>query len=244
MEQKLIKEVRALHLAKRRKEAGMFIAEGIKTCQTMLSTGKFKPVYIFSAHTLSHLELGLKTDATIKVSAKEMSQISQLKQPSDILVVFSIPNTPITTMKSDDKIIYLDNVQDPGNVGTIIRLADWFGIEAVVRSFDSADFYNPKVVQAAMGSLAKVNLYEAELSEIVGEKIVYGTYMEGTSIFETQFIDNAILVLGSEGHGISEKNAKYIQEKITIYGASNKIAESLNVSVAAGIICAQWLRTS
>lgn len=178
------------------------------------------------------------------ISPREMEQISLLKTPSDILLLLDKKEDDVKVLLNDEiGIVYLDGVQDPGNVGTIIRLADWFGLDAVVRSEDSADFFNPKVVQATMGSMVNVLLATMPLQTLKSKgKPVYGTFMDGDDVRGTTIPKGAILVMGSEGHGISKQNEPLIDYKLTIPGAEGKIAESLNVAIAAGIICAGWRR--
>ncbi|MEZ4910870.1 MAG: RNA methyltransferase [Saprospiraceae bacterium] len=226
-------------MAKDRKELKLFIAEGEKACMTMLRKSSFDPVLICITHQFKYPSALENLPLSI-ISAKDMSRISQLKTPSDILVVFRMPSNRIESLQGNGRIIYLDNVQDPGNVGTIIRIADWFGIPTIVRSSDSADFFNPKVVQATMGSLANVSLYDGELQSISYGRIVYGAFMDGIQLRSVEWNENSVLVLGSEGRGISPANYPLIQNKIAIPGVSSRLADSLNVSVAAGIICAEW----
>ncbi|MBK7632930.1 MAG: RNA methyltransferase [Saprospiraceae bacterium] len=176
------------------------------------------------------------------ISTKEMEQISTLKTPSDIFLLLDKREDDTNILLNDHiSAIYLDGVQDPGNVGTIIRTADWFGIDMIIRSEESADFFNPKVVQASMGSMANLLLTTADYKKISSfKRPMYGTYIEGKDLQTTVIEEFAILVMGSEGKGISAEMDNWIQHKITIGGAKNKLAESLNVSVAAGIICAHW----
>lgn len=228
-----------LHLPKGRKEHQLFIAEGEKTCLAMLRADRFEPVQIFITHDY-HYEGMLFHNLITTISAKDMSRLSQLKTPSGILVVFKMHTKPIVALATNEKILYLDNVQDPGNVGTIIRIADWFGIGSLVRSADSADFYNPKVVQAAMGSLSNVSLFDGDLESISKGRIVYGTFMDGSPLKSVEWHQNGVLVLGSEGRGISPHNLSMIHQKVAIPGVASRLADSLNVSVAAGIICAEW----
>ncbi|HMU04863.1 MAG TPA: RNA methyltransferase, partial [Saprospiraceae bacterium] len=182
------------------------------------------------------------SDIVTIVHQKDMEQMSALKTSSSILMLLQKSEEDISLMNIDTKsAIYLDGVQDPGNVGTIIRIADWFGVELVIRSADSADFFNPKVVQATMGSLVNVALATASLPELLTyNRVIYGTFMHGQNLSETIIKNNGILVMGSEGKGIQPENEPLINEKITIPGAKSKIAESLNVSIAAGIICSIW----
>lgn len=240
-----LKEVKSLHLPKFRQIYNKFIAEGGKVCTELINSNKFRPDSIFiteNSHQKYYKITSNHKNIIEIISDKEMSIISNLKTHSDILVVFHKNETDISDfIISKSSAIYLDSVQDPGNVGTIIRLADWFGIKTVIRSSETADFFNPKVVQATMGSLANVELFNAELSDLKGcNGSIIGTLMEGESVVEFQFPDQAIIVLGSEGSGISEQNVSMLTHKITIPGSEEKLAESLNVATACSIICALW----
>lgn len=240
-----IKEIKSLQQPKYRQMYNKFVAEGDKACLEFIKSKKYRislAVYTdraFIAHQISSM---LPAEVVFQVSQKEMEQMSLLKTPSDVLLVMErMEDSPALIAARKARIIYLDGVQDPGNVGTIIRIADWFGIDAVVRSVDSADFFNPKVVQSTMGSMNNVVLFTSSLSEsFCQNRHIAGTYMEGTPVHETSLTKNTILVLGSEGRGISESAARFIQERISIPGAADRVAESLNVAVASGILCAAW----
>jgi len=239
-----IKDIKALQMPKFRQIYNKFVAEGDKVCIEFLKSSKYEVenIYItFESQNKYHIPKTHLSKLEI-ISAKEMEQISRLKTPSDIVLVLDQREEDLLLMSQPNtSAIYLDGVQDPGNVGTIIRLADWFGISAVIRSVDSADFFNPKVVQASMGSMSNVALIQAELSALQHlKKEIVGTFLEGTSVFATSIPADAILVLGSEGKGIRPENITHITQKISIPGAKNKVAESLNVSVAAGIIAGVW----
>lgn len=240
-----IKDIKALHLSKFRQIYNKFIAEGDKVCIELIKNTKYNinQVFITQGYEGKYSKYLKDTTAEIEIiTPKEMEQISLLKTPSDIFLLLEIKEDNTNDLlKPESSVIYLDGVQDPGNVGTIIRIADWFGIDAVVRSEDSADFFNPKVVQASMGSMVNVKLVTSDLQQtITKEKSVYGTFMNGISIKDVEIPKGSILVMGSEGRGISPQNEKLINHKITILGSSNKIAESLNVAVATSIICAAW----
>lgn len=240
-----IKDIKALHLSKFRQIYNKFIAEGDKVCIELIKNTKYNinQVFITQGYEGKYSKYLKDTTAEIEIiTPKEMEQISLLKTPSDIFLLLEIKEDNTNDLlKPESSVIYLDGVQDPGNVGTIIRIADWFGIDAVVRSEDSADFFNPKVVQASMGSMVNVKLVTSDLQQtITKEKSVYGTFMNGISIKNVEIPKGSILVMGSEGRGISPQNEKLINHKITILGSSNKIAESLNVAVATSIICAGW----
>lgn len=222
-----------------------FVAEGDKACVEFIKSKKYRiSLAAFTegaaiAHQISSM---LPAEVIFQVSQKEMEQMTLLKTPSDVLLVMEkMEDSPVLIEEQKARIIYLDGVQDPGNVGTIIRIADWFGIDAVVRSAESADFFNPKVVQATMGSMNNVVLFTSVLSDsLCRNRHVAGTYMEGIPVQQASLSDNTVLVLGSEGRGISESAAPYIQERISIPGAPDRVADSLNVAIATGILCAAW----
>lgn len=240
-----IKEVRSLHLQKYRQIYNKFIVEGGKACIEFIKNEKFiiKDIFIteISFEKYDQIKEIKKYNVTV-ITIKEMEQISSLMSVSDILIVALKAEDSIDVLQIPEKnAIYLDNVQDPGNVGTIIRIADWFGVDVVVRSPESADFFNPKVVQATMGSMTNVALVTATLPKLTKfNRKIYGTYMNGTPISNISIPDNAIIVMGNEGKGISSENEPLINNKISIQGAQNRIAESLNVAIATGIICSHW----
>jgi TrmH family RNA methyltransferase len=240
-----IKDIRALHLPKFRQSYNKFIAEGDKVCIELLKRPKYNIEKAFICTSAVDKYLYITEEMTVEifpVSVKEMEQLSAFKTPSDILLL-------VEKKEDDDKIllnshtsaIYLDGLQDPGNVGTIIRIADWFGIDAVIRSTGCVDFFNPKVIQASMGSIVNVSLCTMEAAELprFGKEIM-GTFMHGENIFAADLPDDAIMVLGSEGQGISPSVEKMIRKRIAIPGSEDKVAESLNVAVAAGIMCGVW----
>jgi TrmH family RNA methyltransferase len=171
-----------------------------------------------------------------KISEKEFSQISALKNPNGYLGVFKIPKQAALDFK--DWVVVLDGLQDPGNLGTIIRLCDWFGIKQILCSPDTVDVYNPKVVQASMGSLTRVSVYYEPIIPLInGLKVpIYGTFMEGTSIQKIAFKTAGIIVFGNEGNGISTELSKHITDKVTIQAHASSAAESLNVANAAAIV--------
>lgn len=241
-----IKQVKSLHTTKFRHSLGRFIVEGEKTSVEFLKANKYlvEEVFVLKNRLYKYQPLltGFNLENLYEVSSQNMDAISCLTNPSDILLVCCSAEDNFTSNESLlHKIIYLDGVQDPGNVGTIIRLADWFGVDGVVRSSNSADFFNPKVVQASMGSLNNVLLCTKELRDLLYLNLpVFGTFMNGADYKSISDNKAGILVLGSEGRGISEDNLQYVTDKITVQGSAQRIADSLNVSVAAGIICAAW----
>ncbi|CAM2995168.1 RNA methyltransferase [Chryseobacterium flavum] len=214
----------------------MFLVEGNKIiCELFNSDIKIKEIYSTDPQKLG------RTDIPVThISENELKKISFLKNPKDsVAVCYLVPEE-----KAGDKDIQLvlDGIQDPGNLGTIIRLADWFGIEQIICSEDTVDFYNPKVIQATMGSFIRVNTVYTNLIEYLSEtkNINIGTDMEGESIYTFQRPEKINLILGNEGNGMRPETEKLLQKSISIprFGKSRS-TESLNVSMAAGIILGQ-----
>jgi TrmH family RNA methyltransferase len=169
-----------------------------------------------------------------------MQRISTLKNHNGILAILRIPKN--NEFETNGRVICLDNIQDPGNLGTIIRIADWFGIEHIIASNQTADCYNPKTIQATMGSIFRVSITYKNLSEFLQEikTPIYGAVMDGTSIQEVTMEAEGVLVIGNEGKGISDEVMPYLSHRISIPRIGG--AESLNAGVACGILAAKWNR--
>jgi len=243
-----IKLINSLSMKKFRKKERLFFCEGIKIFETLLNSE-------FNIHTVFGTNKFAEEFATeieklnfVQVSDKELRKISSLSTPQDVLAMVETPEKNISTINfSEELALILDKIQDPGNLGTIVRIADWFGIKNIVCSTDSVDIYNPKSIQATMGSVFSVNIFFTNLSEFfenVDEKIpIYGTFMNGENIYNKKLSKNGLIVLGNEANGISSDIEKHITEKISIPSFNeNKSAESLNVSVATAIICSEFKR--
>jgi len=202
-----------------------------------LPNTNFRIREIFSVHPES---LDFTDEKITKISETELKKISFLQHPKDSVAVCEIRENIF--LENIPRQIVLDGIQDPGNMGTIIRLADWFGIEQIVCSNDTADLYNPKVIQASMGSFTRVNIVYKNLEEFLKEtdNENLGTDMDGEDIFQYHFPEKFNLILGNEGNGMRAETEKLLHQKITIprFG-KQKITESLNVSMAAGIILGQ-----
>ncbi|REC66821.1 RNA methyltransferase [Chryseobacterium flavum] len=231
-----IKILQSLDKKKFRQKYNLFLVEGNKIiCELFNSDIKIKEIYSTDPQKLG------RTDIPVThISENELKKISFLKNPKDsVAVCYLVPEE-----KAGDKDIQLvlDGIQDPGNLGTIIRLADWFGIEQIICSEDTVDFYNPKVIQATMGSFIRVNTVYTNLIEYLSEtkNINIGTDMEGESIYTFQRPEKINLILGNEGNGMRPETEKLLQKSISIprFGKSRS-TESLNVSMAAGIILGQ-----
>ncbi len=254
-----IKFVKSLELKKNRKREGLFVAEGPKVVGDLLRAG-FLPQSIFTTAELTNIQQnGIEvkniSSVTQSITEEELRKISFLQHPQQVLTVFQIPseNTPSKSAFSTQKLSFanhlslaLDGVQDPGNVGTIIRIADWFGIETIYCSLDTADVYSPKVVQATMGSLAHVQIIYCDLVELLSKADcpVYGTLLDGEDIYSQNLTPNGIIVMGNEGNGISESVRPLVTNRLLIpnFHKNAETAESLNVAIATAITCSEFKR--
>jgi len=238
-----VKHLKSLHLAKFRNESGMFIAEGPKLVAE-LSGSNFQTLSIYHTPEWNpELAIGLTGDVVL-ISERELQQISMLKTPNSVFAVVKIPNESLDhSVVMNGLSLLLDDIHDPGNLGTIIRIADWFGVHQIICSPDCVEVYNPKVVQSSMGSVFRVRVCYQEPTAFLqqySEKLpVYGAYLEGESVFTAPLDRKGIIVIGSESHGIRKEIAPYITQRIWIppFGAEGSAhAESLNASVACGIV--------
>ncbi|WP_407431024.1 TrmH family RNA methyltransferase [Arcticibacter sp.] len=236
--------VNALHLKKNRKDQGLFLVEGIKSISEFINS-KYQVDSIYcsgsSLKKFNDLSPSIKLH---EISEPELKKISTLNTPQDALAIIRIPEkTPIRSESFLDKYtLILDGIQDPGNLGTIIRTADWFGFSQIVCSEDTVEAFNPKVVQASMGSLSRMAVHYVNLPSFIQELQlpVYGALLEGESVYTAKFDRPGLIVLGNEGKGISNGVIELITDTITIPKFGN--AESLNVAVSASIICSEIKR--
>ena len=235
-----IKFIRSLHRKKERIQHQMFIVEGEKPVHELLLSGI--PINSINYSDASYLNKPEFNGELI--SSKEMGMISTMKSPPGILAVCDYLQWK-TQDFTTGKYIVLDRINDPGNLGTIVRIADWFDIDAIICSSDSVDLYNPKTIQASMGSLFRVPVFYFDLHQFISKfdnKItVIGADMEGTSLQEFNFPEHGFLLLGSESHGIDPKLNSVVTEKVTIIKSGN--AESLNVAVATGILVNKFVNS-
>ncbi len=247
LSKKKIKLFNSLKLRKYRKKHRLFLAEGEKIVSDLLAS-KLNAEYLIIEES-SNFKVSNKDAAIIRTDIPGIRSISGLKNPSSIIGIFDIPRNEFRLSDINNKIsLFCDGIQDPGNFGTIIRTADWFGIENIICSPDTVDAYNPKVVQATMGAIAGVNIHYSEVenffTQVSGNIQVYGTFLEGENIYQSNLSESAIIVIGNEGKGIKTEVKKYIDKKIYIpFSADGKrISESLNASVATGIVCSEFVR--
>ncbi|HTA62076.1 MAG TPA: RNA methyltransferase [Bacteroidia bacterium] len=243
-----IKNISALHQKKFRKELGLFIAEGPKVVDEFLHSDlKVTEIYgLESWVTKNLLLLKKETCPYFVVTEAELARLSTLQAPNEVLAVLKQPlysEKEINTKA--DLFLYLDGVSDPGNMGTIIRMADWFGIKQIFCSDTCADVFNPKVVQSTMGSLARVKMLTKELSEtrtLLNITEVYGATLGGENLYTSKLPKKCMLVIGSESHGISANNIKLLSKQISIPQAKGGKTESLNAAVATSIILSEFFR--
>lgn len=231
------KLITSLSQKKYRQKHQLFIAEGVKVVRELLKSS-FELEIIFSTdHEFSSL------DCFVQVSDQELKKISSLKTPNKVLALFKIPSQK--KMNSSGLIVALDTINDPGNLGTIIRLCDWFGVKQLVCSKDTVDCYNSKVVQASMGSLTRVSISYLNLSEYLQTVSlpIFIADMDGVNIYKAKLPASAILVMGNEANGVSDTLKQLISNKISIprYGNSKQV-ESLNVATATAILLNEFRR--
>jgi len=233
--------IKSLHQKKYRKENGIFIIEGIKSIIEFLpSTYQIHSIYCLAEYKslLPILPANIKL---FEINNAELDKISTLHTPQGIVALVHIPKAEDFNPKvlKNNFTLVLDGVQDPGNLGTIIRTADWFGFKNIVCSLNTADIYNPKTIQATMGSLCRVNVFYHDLPDLLScaEVPIFGALLEGENSYTVNWGKEGLLILGNEGKGISAEVIKFIKKPVTIPRIGS--AESLNVAISAGILCSE-----
>ena len=233
-----IKLIKSLAQKKYRQQLGFFIVEGVKGVKEFLNSNYELERLYTTKHIFSAPEM-----LTTEISENELKKITALKNPNTALAIFKISKPK--PIKAKNLVIALDEVRDPGNLGTIIRLCDWYGIQDLVCSTNTVDCFNSKVVQATMGSLTRVNISYLDLEDYISsvDTNVFGTFMNGENIYNTELPENGIVVLGNEANGISEKITSLIDRRLTIprFGI-DKSTESLNVANATAIVLSEFRR--
>ena len=237
-----IQFVRSLADKRVRDEERLFVAEGDKLIGEILQSGlRVRSLYAVEGHFEGRAEC---------VTSKEMERLTQLKTASTSLAVVEQPHHKKPIAASAERLsIALDGVQNPGNLGTIIRLADWFGVEDIYCSEDTADCFNPKVVQATMGAILRVKVHYLPLAEFLRRSAesgvaVYGTMLDGEDIYGAELRQSGLIVMGNEGRGVSAACAESFTHRLLIpaYPPERQGSESLNVAMATGIVCAEFRR--
>lgn len=240
-----IKYIRSLDLKKNRKEEHAFVAEGHKLVADLIE--HLSCNLLLATHTWLETHPTISADEIIEVTQEELTRASLQKSPQDVLAVFKQPDYPMNPEVINQSLcLALDDIQDPGNLGTIIRIADWFGIEHIFCSQNTVDVYNPKTIQATMGALARVKVHYCSLPSLITslQAPVYGTFLDGVNIYQEKLSSNGLIIMGNEGNGITEKVEKLVNKRLYIpnYPPHRETSESLNVAMATGIICAEFRR--
>ena len=234
-----IKLITSLQQKKQRIAQQLFFAEGIKVIQELLESN-FELVHLYT--TQNDFD-EVSNDKKVLLDEDELKKITALATPNTCLAVFKIPSEK--KIIESGLILALDSIRDPGNLGTILRLCDWFGIGQLICSKETADIYNPKVVQATMGSIARVNVNYIDLETFISQTqlAVFGTFMDGTNIYKTDLPQKGIIIMGNEANGISPEIEKLIKNRLTIprFGTLQK-TESLNVATATAVILSEFRR--
>lgn len=241
-----LKLIHSLEQKKYRTQNSLFVAEGPKTVGDLMRRMQPKMIFATQEWLDRNSSDGIQT---VCVSEGELRQISFQQHPQEILALFPLPAPSHATDAKNNIILALDGVQDPGNLGTIIRIADWFGIDTILCSQNTADAFSPKVVQATMGSIARVNIVYCDLVQtltaIAADGVpVYGTLLDGSNIYSQKLTANGVIVMGNEGNGISEPVRALVTRKLLIpsFTKSDDHAESLNVAIATAVTLSEFRR--
>jgi TrmH family RNA methyltransferase len=241
-----LKLIKALESKKQRKKNGLFLVQGEKNVMELFNSNFLIQQLFATASYINKNSVLLAQNSlitlTTEASEDELKKAGTLVSNNSVLAIVECKDVALPKISENELILVLDQVGDPGNLGTILRVADWYGIKNVVCSPDCADFYNPKVIAATMGSFARVNVSHVELTSYLSEQIkpIYGAFLEGKNLHKTQLTNSAFIVMGSESHGISVQVEQLITDKITIPNFGQ--AESLNVAMATGIILDNFKR--
>lgn len=241
-----INSIKSLQHKKFRHEQGFFLVEGSKSIVEFANSPyEIDTVYYTTTFDSKVLNLSQKIN-WCEISVNDLEKISSLKTPQEVIAKIRIPQWPLPGKKElEGKFsLVLDGVQDPGNLGTIIRIADWFGIGHIICSPDTVDSYNPKVVQASMGSLSRVRIYDTELPAFLAalKLPVFGALLDGANIYDTDFGHEGLIILGNEGNGIRSEVEALVSRAVTIPRIGR--AESLNVGIATALFCSEITRNT
>lgn len=241
-----IKLIQSLQLKKNRDESQLFVAEGEKIIRDLSTSFGIDTLIITEKYTNS-IQLPENKELII-CTEEELKKASHQKQPQGMLAIFRKESNLKAIDYQHNLILVLDEIQDPGNLGTIIRIADWFGIRQLICSNDSADLYSSKVVQSTMGAMARVEVRYTDLFEFMNQlkagTPVYGTLLDGENIYQHELSQSGIIIMGNEGKGISQALQKHITKSLFIpnYPVGEASSESLNVAIATAIVCAEFRR--
>ena len=232
-----IKFIKSLQVKKYRKQEQSFLVEGAKSVSELLSSD-FETVWLAASEDflfLNEKRIRDKNIEAILASEKELEQLGSFQTNDAVVAVARMKPNVLPELKDEFGLV-LDDLRDPGNVGTIIRTADWYGLKNIIASEETADFYNPKTISATMGSFCRMKVFYTNLSEFLSKNLVpvYGTFMNGEDVHETDFGKSGLIVIGNESNGISDGVSKFVNQRITIPKIGG--AESLNAAIATGIV--------
>lgn len=232
-----IKLITSLKQKKYRLQYGFFVVEGVKTIKELLQS----KLVLYALYTTESFNIDAKDE--ILITEAELKRISFLTTPNKALAIFKIPK--VKPINETELIVSLDAIRDPGNLGTIIRLCDWFGVKDLVCSRETVDCFNPKVIQATMGSITRVNISYVDLELFLNDTDlpIYGAFMDGETVYDVQLPEKGVLVMGNEASGVSKEIEALINEKISIPRFGDlQAAESLNVATATAILLSEFRR--
>lgn len=239
-----IKKINSLKDKKTRQISQLFTIEGIKSVKEISLSAFIAIEELYAVPEFYALALSIAPGRTEEISHEDMRRISSQTTPEGLLAVCRIPHHGHFAFREGQLVIALDDIRDPGNLGTIVRLADWFGVEDILCSKSTVDLYNPKTVQSTMGSIARVRVHYTDLAETLDRcpLKVYGAFLEGSDIYRTDLKPEGVIVIGNEANGISPAVEAVVSEKITIprFGRAQG-AESLNAAIAASVIISQFI---
>ena len=239
-----IKKLRGLQRKKERKITGIFVVEGKKIVAELLQSSTAYVELYATRSWFDNNPTYLIKDNSYELSERDLLQVSTLKTPNEVLLVLKQKElTSFDEVSNQSLVLALDGVNDPGNLGTIIRLADWFGVEHILCTLETVDQYNPKTVQSAMGSINRIHMHYGDLPQMLNDlssHTIYAIDLKGESIYTTSFAKKSILLMGSESHGISDEILSLENKKITIPTLSKSGIDSLNVATATAIVLSEF----
>lgn len=241
-----IKLINSLSIKKHRDESGFFAVEGTKT---VMDLSPYFSCEILCATSDWLVSNQVQANEIIEIDENELKKISNLKTPQKVLAVFKKKEIQLDVNEINNSLsLVLDNIQDPGNLGTIVRIADWFGIKNILCSLDTADVFNPKTIQATMGAIARVKVHYVHIPDFLlslnPALTVFGTFLEGDNIYKSSLPQKGLIVMGNEGNGISDELRSFVKKKLYIpsFPQNSETSESLNVAVATAIVCSEFRR--
>ncbi len=243
----LVKKISSLDDRKGRRREGAFKAEGTKCVLDTISHFTVRHIFATPDWLAGHEDISFRFgEKVMEVSRGDLKKMSSLVTPTDVIAVYDIPVRELDLRAvRDNLVLALDTIQDPGNLGTIIRVADWFGITDIIASRETADCFSPKVIQSTMGAISRVKVHYCDLAEVLpacGAKEIYGTFLNGEPIGKATLTDSGIIVIGNEGNGISPAVASLVTRRLLIpsYPPERETSESLNAAVATAITLAKF----